>query len=141
MRSLTILCVFFFIACVPLAAQTIAGTLQDKYKADSLFTLARRLVMRGKQDSATHVIQQGLLLAKKIGSDTLWCKFNLEKANLSNLRGDKRAGLKILHEEVAPRLHASTPYPIFDRYYNLTGNCYRTLLQYDSAIYFFRLDE
>jgi two-component system, sensor histidine kinase PdtaS len=140
MRSLTILCVFLCIACIPSAAQTIAGV-QEKQKADSLFTLARRLVMRGKQDSATHVIQQGLLLAKKIGSDTLLCKFNLEKANLSNLRGDKKTGLKILQEEVAPHLNASTPYPILDRYYNLSGNCHRTLLQYDSAIYFFRQDE
>lgn len=141
MRSFTILLVSLCIACMPLAAQPTGRSRADMQKADSLFTLARRLVMRGKQDSATQVIGQGILLARKLGNDTLLCKFSLEKANLSNLRGDKKTGLQILQKEVAPLLNESTPYSVRDRYYNLTGNCYRTLLRYDSAIYYFRQDE
>lgn len=134
-RAISIL--LFLMACVSSFAQT-SGDIQN---ADSLAALARKLVAKGKHDSASQIINEGVALAEKIGIDSFLCRFNLEKANLTNLRGDKKTGLMILQTQVAPRLNKNTSYAIVDRYYNLMGVCYRTLLKYDSAIYYFREDE
>lgn len=141
MRSFTILFLCWLLICAPAGAQPTANMKANIQEADSLYTLTRRLMSKGKQDSAAYSISQGIALAEKMKSDSFFCKFSLEKANLVNLRGDKRAGLQILCENVAPRLPKITSYGIRGKYYNLMGSCYRTLLKYDSAIYYFREDE
>lgn len=141
MKPLIVVCALLCFSCIPAMTRSQDKLTRDKAKADSLHLLTRRLMQKGKQDSAALVINEGLIVAQKLRSDSMLCKFKLEKANLSNLRGDKKTGLQILQQEVAPLLNSSMPYSVYDRYYNLTGNCYRTLLQYDSAIHYFRLDE
>ncbi|HYF30986.1 MAG TPA: sensor histidine kinase [Chitinophagaceae bacterium] len=136
MKSLTTF--VLWIACLSALGQPAAHSKADWEKADSLHALARRLIARGKQDSAALVINQGIALAEKLGRDTLLCKFYLERVSLTSLRGDKKAALQLLQTTVAPLLGKSTPHSIVDKYYNIAAVCYRTLLQYDSAIYYLR---
>jgi two-component sensor histidine kinase len=142
MKSIFVLA-FLATFSLPCIAQTNAnnGTnVAETQHADSLYRLTRRLVMKGKQDSAQAVVYQGIALATKMNSDTMLAKFMLEHSNLACLRGDKKTGLYILHQ-TARLIAANTPYPIRDKYYNLSGTCHRTLLNYDSAIYYFLEDE
>lgn len=112
----------------------------SKVKLDTLFKQIRKLMRNGEFDSSERLINQSLLIVEKMGIDSLRAKFYLEKANIYGLRGDKKKSLDILHQTSA-WITQTTPYPIRDKYYNLSASCHRTLLQYDSALYYLEEDE
>ena len=135
------ICFFLFATtafCQSAATHPSAGNIPQ---SDSTFSQVRRLFQKGKYDSAAIMIERGLALSEKNGPDSFPLKFYLEKANLVMVRGDKKAGLQILHLKAAPYVNRHTSYRIVDKYYNLMGTCYRTLLNYDSALYYFRENE
>jgi len=136
MKPLCIFCLYFLTSFLSASGQK-KETGTDKLIADSIFMLARKLMMQGKADSAELQVVKGLELATLLHNDTLQTKFLLERANITVIKGDKKSALSLL-QQIAPSLNESTPYSLHDKFHNLMGTCYRTLLEYDSAIYHFR---
>ncbi len=108
--------------------------------ADSLFALSRKLMMRGKKDSADLVINQGIALSEKNRNDSFLLKFYLEKANLLVLKLEQAQG-KIYIYKAALLLTPNTTYINREKYNNVAGLIHRDLLSYDSSIYYFHENE
>lgn len=139
MKTPVILLCFFLLCSLTSYAQNAKdpSLISDMNMVDSFYRFAQRKLMRGKKDSAMLLARIGLSYAEKTGIDSLRIKLLLVEANAANLGGDKKEGILIL-KKIPPLLSAITPYPLVEKYYNLLGNCYRTNLQYDSALYYFR---
>ncbi len=109
-------------------------------EADSLFVLGRRLMMKGKKDSADLIINRGIALSQKNRSDSFLLKFYLEKANLLIAKSQNEMALNYL-AKADPLFISSTPYIHREKYNNLAGICHTNLLSYDSAIYYYHENE
>ena len=109
-------------------------------EADSLFALGRRLMMRGKKDSADLIINRGIALSEKNHSDSFLLKFYLEKSNLEITKSKNEMGLYYL-AKADPLFTSTTPYIHREKYNNLAGICHTNLLSYDSAIYYYHENE
>jgi len=143
MKSWILFAITFFLPaisaiCQPAATHSPTGNTQS---LDSILAIVRRTMQKGKYDSAVFYVDKGLALTDYEGADSFKLKFYLEKANIVMVRGDKKTGLHLLLTRAAPLINKNTAYRQLDRYNNLAGTCYRTLLQYDSAFYYFRENE
>lgn len=90
MKPLCIFCLYFLTSFLSASGQK-KETGTDKLIADSIFMLARKLMMQGKADSAELQVVKGLELATQLHNDTLQTKFLLERANITVIKGDKKA--------------------------------------------------
>ena len=109
-------------------------------EVDSLFTLGRKLMLRGKKDSAELIINQGIALSEKKRNDSTLLKLYLLKANLLALQNENRTGLTYL-TKAYPLYTSKTPYIYREQYNSLAGLLHTNLLSYDSAIYYFHENE
>ncbi|MGQ0738077.1 MAG: sensor histidine kinase [Bacteroidota bacterium] len=116
----------------------IAG-LTDSRAADTLFSLGRKQMLRGKNDSAAFYLDKGLAISQKMGDRQRIAKHYVEKSNVA-LFFDKHQAIRLLRL-AEPYLSEAADYKTREKYLLIMGKCFRHLSVNDSALHYYRLCE
>lgn len=122
-----------------LQAQTldaiINGSGDDRKKADTLFSIGRRLFLTAKFDSCLRVLDKGMVFAEKTRDAELLAKYHMERANTFSLKGNKRQAINVIKLS-EPFLAKTTSYDLHHKFLLMLGGFYRGLPKNDSALYY-----
>jgi len=115
-----------------------AGT--DKQKADTIFSIARKNFRKARFDSVEYWLDKGQFYADRSGNDEVIARYYVERGNMRYMQGKYQEGISALRK-ANPYLLNTDSYDLHNSAYLITGNCYNSMQQKDSALYYFRLCE
>ena len=140
---IAILC-FVCTSTLSLKAQRIESVVaalhSDKQKADTLFFFLSNYMMKGKNDSAEYWANQGLAFALKTTDAELISKYYCQQSNIAFVKTNYNKGLEFLRK-AAPYISDATSFVVKGKYLLLHAKCFRELVKFDSAIYYYQLCE
>jgi two-component sensor histidine kinase len=117
------------------------SNLSDKVKADTIFSIARKTLRKGKLDSTDYWLNRGYGYAKNTGEAEIIAKYNVEWANSQYMQGKYAKGLEYIYAGL-PLLEKKLSYDVHYSLLFVAGNCHNALQKKDSALkYFFECVE
>lgn len=119
------------------SVESIVSALQtDKQKADTLFSIARKVFRKAKFDSADYWLGRGYVFAKKSGDAETMARYNIEWANSQYMQGQFAKGLPYIYTAL-PLLKQTNSYDLHNSALLIAGNCHSSLQKTDSALKYF----
>ncbi len=117
------------------------SNLSDKVKADTIFSIARKIFRKAKFDSADYWLNRGYGFAQKTQDAEIIVKYNVEWANSQYMQGKYAKGLEYIYAGL-PFLQNRVSYDVHNSLLLIAGNCHSGLQKKDSALkYFFECVE
>jgi two-component sensor histidine kinase len=117
------------------------SNLSDKVKADTIFSIARKIFRKAKFDSADYWLNRGYGFAQKTQDAEIIVKYNVEWANSQYMQGKYAKGLEYIYAGL-PFLQNRISYDVHNSLLLIAGNCHSGLQKKDSALkYFFECVE
>jgi len=114
----------------------IAGLQTDKQKADTIFSVARKVFRKAKFDSANYWLSRGYVFAKNTGDAETMARYNIEWANSQYMQGQFAKGLPYIYTAL-PLLKQTNSYDLHNSALLIAGNCHSSLQKTDSALKYF----
>ncbi len=144
MKLFIVIGCFLCTATVSLRAQSVESVLAalqtDKQKADTLFFFLSNYMMKGKNDSAEYWANKGLAFALNTADAELIAKYYCQQSNIAFVKTNYNKGLEFLRK-AAPYISDATSFGVKGKYLLLNAKCFRELVKFDSAIYYYQLCE
>ncbi len=109
-------------------------------EADSLDLLARKYMLKGKQDSAKYLLEKGLDISLLSGNNTIIARCYVDLSSLYLLRGKYNIAQQYI-EKAGPYLELTDHYEVKISGMLQRANLYNALDKKDSSIYYYRLAE
>jgi two-component sensor histidine kinase len=114
----------------------VAGLQTDKQKADSIFSVARKVFRKAKFDSADYWLVSGYGFAKKTNDAEIMARYNVELANSQYMQGKYAKGLPFIYDAISLLKHVES-YDLNNSALLIAGNCFNGLQKKDSALKYF----
>lgn len=109
----------------------------DKQKADTLFSLARKNFRKARFDSVEYWLNTGQVFADKSGNSEVIARYHVERGNMKYMQGKFEDGIASIRKAKS-YLPGTDSYDLHNSALLIAGNCFTSLQQNDSALYYFK---